>query len=439
MAFQEDQSTLPRVDVVAVHDIDETLQKAWIYRKKTKRRTNDSRTAYFSGGMNSLDGERGIPTGGSPAPGRHRRRLPSPSGKKKPSEDHKSFLFEKFWASSDSATVVEENPRPLWEINWGEQFPEERAQREREPPEPSPGAGAEGSEHRYFNILEPVPEHDDPLSGIEYQDPSFWQTRNRRRSSLFGDRRKVAGPGTSIDEEKKGTSTGEIGEGRTSNIEVMSDRPSSVDHRVERRVNWLSDPGMLPGEIPGARVMLYTYKSSEKEDSPEQYLSRLAQDLIERLNQRRISDDFDYEKVPIILVGLGFGALVVQKVVHNLCKLADSSQQEASSVRHQVIIELVAGVILLDPPSPFPSSETYPRSLSQESKKTWTQDWLGKPRNDHPNTTSTKIDPYNLWAKFKFEATRKFIPIVWHYNVSSAAKVSFSTNPNPSLLPLYTS
>ncbi|KAL2192756.1 hypothetical protein P885DRAFT_46878, partial [Corynascus similis CBS 632.67] len=333
---------VPRVDVVAVHDIDETLQKAWVYRKRSKRRVNDPRGAFGSGAINSYDGERGVGTAGSPAPGRQKRMQTS--------------------------------------------------------------------------MLASVPEDEDGVPGSETSDFGFRQRRSRRKPSLLNDRRRPAGRISTIDEDTRVPSVGEAGEGRPSNAEVLSDRQSSLDPGIERLgVNWLSDPEMLPREIPGARVMCYTYKSTENVASPSQYLATLAEDLIKRLVSKRTSDRIDYGRVPIVLVGLGFGALVVQEAACLLNKQSDVSNPDTD-------ISIVAGVILLDPPSPSPNKDVYPRSRSQEAKKTWTQDWLGKTRTNS-TTPATKIDTYYMWTNFIDIAKRRGFPVIWHYSASTTSKV----------------
>ncbi|KAK0614627.1 hypothetical protein B0T14DRAFT_385757, partial [Immersiella caudata] len=332
----------PRVDIIAIHDVDESLQKAWVYRKRAKRRPNDFRTAYASGGINSHDGEVGLGTAGSPAPANRRARQPVP-------HVHESGMLP---------TVMEDDDGHF------RQFSDELFSRG--PP------------------------------GI------------RRRPTFPKERKKSGGRISSVPEEHRVPSVGDLGETRRLNVDLMSDRQSS-DQGLERRVNWLSDLDMLPGEIPGARVMCYTYKGIEKVPSPWQYLTERAEDLVRRIIERRKSDSVDFGRVPILLIGLGFGSLILQRAM-NL--MAIPARTEA---RPPTDLSMIAGVILLDAPSPIPDREIFPRSRSQETKKTWTQDWLGKARTASA-TPSNKIDTSSMWNKFCPVASAYGIPVAWHYS-----------------------
>jgi hypothetical protein len=401
------------VDFIAIHDIDETLQKAWLYRKRTKRRGNDSRAAYASGGINSHDGEGGVGTGGSPAPGRHRWRQPPPASKKKTAENS-NHSIERWLAISAGPAIDEEVPRGLEPVS--EAPPDDHG-----PSNPifAP-VEEEHNDLSIFGMLAAVPEDDNGPAGMQTPDDlHFWQRRIRRRPTLPNERRRTDGRiTTAITEEKEVPNEGEAGDGPRHNGDVLSDRQSSLDQGIERRVNWLSDPDMLPSEIPGARVMCYTYKSTEKVASAWKYLTELAEDLVKRIIQKRTSDRVDYGRVPIVLVGLGFGSLILQRAI-NL--LAIPSRTEANP---NTDLNMIAGLILLDAPSPGPNREQFPRSRSQETKKTWTQDWLGKAHRTTA-TPSTKIDTLSMWDKFTPIASAYKIPIAWHYSpmVSTAGKV----------------
>ncbi|KAK3358749.1 hypothetical protein B0T25DRAFT_449195, partial [Lasiosphaeria hispida] len=342
---------VPRVDIIAIHDIDETHQKAWVYRKRSKRRASESRgMVYASGALNSHDGEGGLGAAGSPAPSRHKPRKPAPMQERE--HDDSSIL----------------------------------------------------------GMLASVPEDDDGITPLQTPDDMFWQRRVRRRPTLSKDRRKSAGSRIStITEEEKVSSVGDTGEGRRHNVDVLSDRQSSLDPGIGRRVNWLSDFDMLPSEIKGARVMCYTYRGIERIPSAWQYLTERAEDLIRRIIQKRTSDHIDYGRVPIVLIGLGFGALIVQRAM-NLIAIPSRTDANPSTD-----LNMIAGVILLDAPSPSPDRERFPPSRSQETKKTWTQDWLGNSSKTSA-TPSTKIDTLSMWHKFSPIASAYNIPIMWHYS-----------------------
>jgi hypothetical protein len=152
--------------------------------------------------------------------------------------------------------------------------------------------------------------------------------------------------------------------------------------------------------------MCYTYPKAESVPSPREYLSATATDLLSRLAQKRTSaaSGVDFNGVPFILIGLGFGACILQKVVLDLRERRES---EAGSNTH---LGMLAGIILLDAPSPSPNTTFYPRSRGQETRGVWTEDWLSVIEE----STGTKINVGNLWDDF-VTATRK-TPVAWHYS-----------------------
>lgn len=372
---------VPRVDIIAVHDIDETLQRAWTYRKKPKRRANDSRAPVASGGIHSHDGEGGFGTTGSPAPGRHGSRRQLPATRKK-GFDGSSNPIERWLAGA---------ARPA---SAGEALPPDQSISEAPPDDYGPSnpifAPVEEHDHHLslLGMLTPVPEEEIPEH----------RPRVRRRPTLPNDRRKPAGHVADVTEEEKASSLGGRGGSHRHNADVLSDQRSSLDQGTERRVNWLTDGEMLPNEIPGARVMCYTYKSMKKVPSPRDYMIELAEDLVKRLAKLRPPEDDEDGKVPIVFVGLGFGCLIVQRT------LGYYSQFDPTvSV---TIMKRTAGVILLDAPAPM---ARYPRSRSQETNQTWTQDWLTTTNN------RAKIHLDELWHLFRI-STLGSITVSWHYS-----------------------
>jgi len=390
IVFPHDPASVPRVDIIAIHDVDETLQKAWVYRKRAKRRPNELRGVYASGGINSHDGEVGLGTAGSPAPNHRRPQQPAVTKKKKPVDDS---AIER-WLAVSTRPGEEEAPQettvetpPAVDCN------------------PSPPPITPLDEYDDSGMLPTVMEDDD--GHFQISDDLFSRGRPgiRRRPTFPKERKKSAGRINTIVEEQKVPSVGDVGDARRYNVDLLSDRQSS-DQGLERRVNWLSDFDMLPSEIQGARVMCYTYRGIEKVPSPWQYLTERAEDLVRRIIQKRTSDSVDFGRVPIVLIGLGFGSLVLQRAV-NL--MAIPSRTDANP---NTDLNMIAGVILLDAPSPNPDREQFPRSRSQETKKTWTQDWLGKARTTTA-IQATKIDTTSMW--------NKFCPVTSAYNISVAS------------------
>jgi hypothetical protein len=207
-------------------------------------------------------------------------------------------------------------------------------------------------------------------------------------------------------------------------VPASEDDGGTHDTQIEQRVNWLSDLDMLPSEIPGARIMCYSYKTTTVEvPSPRQYLTVRTEDLLTRIIQKRTSDSVDYGNVPIVLIGLGFGSLILHSALHFL---ATPSRIDLDST---TVLDLIAGIILLDAPSPSPDRAKFPRSQSQERRKAWTLKWLGKQHNT--SIPPTMIDIRSVWSQFSQIALLCNISLVWHYSlmIPSAGKVSSQRNP----------
>jgi hypothetical protein len=180
-------------------------------------------------------------------------------------------------------------------------------------------------------------------------------------------------------------------------------------HGSERRVNWLCHSHMLPKEIQGARVMCYTYKT-DSVPSPVDFLDTTAADLLNRIVQSRSFRDFD--TVPIILIGHGFGALIAQRAI--ILDLQDTSHQDATP---DAVLGMTAGVFLLDAPSPAPGTSLYPQSRSQHTKTIWTEEWLIT--NDAMRTARGKIKVALLWRSFASLTMRHKTCVVWSYSRDS--------------------
>lgn len=399
VVFPQDPAFVPRVDVIAIHDIDETLQKAWIYGKTSKGRVSDSRAVYASGGVNSHDGSR-----------------QAPPGAKKKKADDSNQLIERWLMTSGK--------RPE------EGVPQEPSISEAPPDDHGPTnpifAPVEDHEHHSFSLFSML------ASVHQDDDVSQQRPRLRKRPTLPNDRRKGSGRLASIASIAEEEKVSSVGGGRRHNADVLSDRQSSLDRGNEGRVNWLSDIDMLPSEIPGSRVMCYTYKAPEKVSSPWQYLTETAEDLIKRTVEKRTSDRVDYGKVPILLVGLGFGALILQRVITRLGHPSRPDQSRPGQDPN-TSLEMIAGLIFLDAPAPSPDRSRFPRSRSQEAKKAWTQDWLvAKPRNEYDasDISSTKIDTCSLWARVEWYAVGHVISRAWHYSPTSptAGKVRYPSS-----------
>jgi hypothetical protein len=382
---------VPRVDIVAIHDVGETLDSAWIYRRKSKRRHNDSRKLY-SAAMNApglADWESNVDTGGSPFRALQPKGKPGgavSAGKAQMMDSIERWRMELERAETDKArnTLTADPAAPT--------APPIH-------PEPSPDVYLEELEEAdVLGALPPLLEDDDGEGRVV--DAAFRERAARRRPQLK-DRRLLS-------QDTQG-STAKQSSLNVPGSDLHSDRQSS-DHGVERRINWLSDADMLPNEIQRTRVMFYTYRNTENLSSPRQYLEERALDLIKRILRKRTSETVDYTRVPLVLVGLGFGALIAQKVVSMLEPTPES------------LLNKVAGVLLLDAPSHSPDLLQFPRSRSQEAKRIWTEDWLKSASDGNVLSASAKknhdnlIDNAALWRKFCVMTMMHGISLTWHYS-----------------------
>lgn len=340
---------MPCVDIIAIHDIGEALETAWVHRKKLKRRQNDPRRSVNTTSIlkTSLDETRKLGSDGSPAPGQRRGRY-----------------------EMVQSTV----------LSWLPTVPETDI------------GGADDAEAE---------------TRLESQQMSKRPISPRDQDEQLQDA-PVSKPDASNQGPVNVTDAGAPNKPST-------DRPSS-DRGTERRVNWLTDPHMLPAEIQRARVLCYTYSDIETaSNGPFKYLDEKAADLLERLAQLRPPGETGFAEVPIVFIGLGFGALIAQRAVVKL-RLAETDDAKSS-----IHLGLVAGVLLIDAPSPSKSSdlELYPRSHSQLSNRTWTDDWFGSSDNGDLGlfkaSDSRKIDGSYLWNTFSSTASANQICLAWHY------------------------
>ncbi|KAK8119804.1 uncharacterized protein PG998_004430 [Apiospora kogelbergensis] len=86
--------------------------------------------------------------------------------------------------------------------------------------------------------------------------------------------------------------------------------PTAWEHRVTK-VNWLSDPTMLPSSLPRARIMTYGYHSYWFGDDARRIsIESVATEFLQDLEMKRSK----CQDRPLLLVGHCFGGLVMQKV-----------------------------------------------------------------------------------------------------------------------------
>ncbi|KAI2603697.1 hypothetical protein GGR54DRAFT_644549 [Hypoxylon sp. NC1633] len=106
----------------------------------------------------------------------------------------------------------------------------------------------------------------------------------------------------------------------------------------ESKVNWLSDPTMLPAALPKARIMTYNYASHWFGDNAvKQSLSGVANKLLHSLADERE----ECMNRPIIIIGHCFGGLVAQEVYNAAVLLQED---------HRGIADSIAGIVFLGTP-----------------------------------------------------------------------------------------
>ncbi|KAM0139062.1 hypothetical protein ACHAP3_003330 [Botrytis cinerea] len=115
--------------------------------------------------------------------------------------------------------------------------------------------------------------------------------------------------------------------------EPSTTAPPTRANKFEGRINWLSNPKMLPADVTNARIMTFNYDSNwYGDDAVKVRLDHVADDLRRKiLRQRR-----NCSSRPLIFIGHCFGGLVIEKAL---------IQPQMSK-----ILDDTAGVVLLGTP-----------------------------------------------------------------------------------------
>ncbi|KAE9365920.1 hypothetical protein N431DRAFT_86747 [Stipitochalara longipes BDJ] len=210
----------------------------------------------------------------------------------------------------------------------------------------------------------------------------------------------------------------EIEESRASERDQRSGRPSTeADGR--RAVHLFQEPTMIPGALPGARILSYTYPKLAPTTAHE-YVDKAAQKLLESLISAR--SELPYNTAPIIFIGYGFGGIVLQK----LLVLATDAPDEKKAASAQ-LLDMNAGFVFLN--TPFPASKqgdstdqpSFPSGFNARQEHIMRR--LGEDGN--------KLDVRALWEKFDLKRVieGQKLPIIWFHTLlakdsSSASKVA---------------
>ncbi|KAL2270175.1 hypothetical protein VTJ83DRAFT_2359 [Remersonia thermophila] len=336
-AHPSNVAATPKVDIIAVHELGESLWGAW--------------TSYTP--------------------------MSKPDRDKLDSHDHRGS--ELSWTSSSNKEPYSAPPISIQHWLAGQEGP-------RESMSPSPS------------------DAEDPELAAE-PDDSLWLTELPSAIADENASSNISWAMTTWNREARGSQPAINGASSVSEIDVAG---NSLSRFPFKKVNWLTDPDMLPAKIRGSRVMCYTYnpETSKPATAPWEYLTQLAIDLIRRLVQARSSETIDYRRVPMVFIGRGFGALIVQRAV---MRLAIETRENLTATTGFL---QVASLVLLDPPAAGPNRDRFPRSTSEELEKAWTLDWLRTSRFGGP---PQKIDVSSMWSRLSRILSAYAIPVIWHH------------------------
>ncbi|KAI6081318.1 hypothetical protein F4821DRAFT_31355 [Hypoxylon rubiginosum] len=319
ISHNSNSSAPPHVDVVAIHDIEETQQTAWIYyqgrgpaKSNTVKQPQDHDKASISSGQ--AGGKKDSASIKDEAP----IRPPKPGAYKSDDTSGKNIRlleYQKIESTSSGEHTTGELPRPMHgkDISKQHQLTKEARPSTKQ------------------SHLEPVKEQSETLPGeapsviVEQSEdiakPPTTQgdrprdARVRRRASS----RTISGPSIQPIQTKETNVSDAPDDLLQSEKEPRSGRPST-EHGPERGINWLRDAKMLPKSISNTRIMAFTYPKPQSVNSvePSKYLNKVAEQLISRLLQCR--EPYYYDKVPVVFVGHGFGCLILQRAIAMMAK-----------------------------------------------------------------------------------------------------------------------
>lgn len=113
--------------------------------------------------------------------------------------------------------------------------------------------------------------------------------------------------------------------------------PSKTWVEKHSKVNWIEDEGMLPSDLPKARIMTFAYDSLWAGANP---IKTDVRDIAESFLKSLIAEREDCPERPLIFIAHCFGGLVVQRMLLRANQRADT--------RH--ICEVTVGVVFLGTP-----------------------------------------------------------------------------------------
>lgn len=216
-----------------------------------------------------------------------------------------------------------------------------------------------------------------------------------------------------------------------------SDR--DVHHSMKQDKNekvgtWLSDPAMFVTDVCPARVFALSYTSPEQPSSTEHTLEKpdlnasfketltsAATALLSQIGEKRSNT---VSHIPLILIGSGFGCIIMQKLIGLVAEDED----------HLGILDAIAGVVFFDAPNPV---GTDPATTVEEDS------CFPPVANTGRAATATKaflesnvIDSRSLWLTFNYATRGKGISTIWFYAFEQAVEQPSWMVSNPSYLVL---
>lgn len=343
-------TVLPGVDIIAVHDIEESLDNAWMYiLDRDSLKDSENQVDDILG-----DGAEELGRSGS----KRRRSLLKNTlkvldkeAKEREAKKGGHSKDVKNWQSTvDPEAPAEDISAPVPAESSGDTAPIPHAQKE------------EAAE------TEADPDDGGPLGG-----PSMAPA-----VGLTGDmegKGKGKETGEPVDSDQKvppevdpGVKAGDPADGRPAKGDAGSHHSEPGDPQAQSsdgkapedaptKGNWLTDPTMLSGHVSMARIMAFSYaapkKVQEKANASAsseytKYLDKTIDTFIAELTKHRPSEY--YSKVPLVLIGTGFGCLGIEKLLGTLAKRAKKDKLSPASS----ILNMLAGVIFFDAPNPIP-------------------------------------------------------------------------------------
>ncbi|KAK3989115.1 hypothetical protein QBC44DRAFT_381891 [Cladorrhinum sp. PSN332] len=199
-------------------------------------------------------------------------------------------------------------------------------------------------------------------------------------------------------------------------------RPRTPSEKDQKSSRWLTDPTMLAGDFDRSRIMTFSYRDPEMPAHPgssaipdyDNHLGEIAETLLSKLMEARIGER--QARTPLVLIGTGFGCLIIQKLV----TLAGSRE----------VLDTVSGIFFFDVPVPVMGEESkddsrpiptvFPPSPNVSSR--WVKAMMG--------AVPKLIDSGALWESFRSVAAEKDLSVCWFYRVTAGKPI----NPNADIV-----